>query len=59
MMAEALWGREQAVMLTLKNPVNLSMVSQPVQVHSHGCQVDSVLLQSLAAATVQLDGPLW
>lgn len=43
---------------TLQDPVDLSMVSQPHQRNSNGSQVDSVLLQSLAAATVQLDGPL-
>lgn len=43
---------------TLQNPVDLAMVSKPLQVHSNGRQVDLVLLQSLAAATVQLDGPL-
>lgn len=43
---------------TLQNPVDLSVVGEPLQVHSNGRQVDLVLLQSLAAATVQLDGPL-
>lgn len=45
--------------VTLQDPVDLSVVSQPHQVHSNGCQVDFVLLQGFAAATVQLDGPLW
>ncbi len=44
--------------LTLQDPVDVSMVSQRLQVHSNGCQVDFVLLQGLAAAAVQLDGPL-
>jgi len=44
--------------LTLQDPVNLPMVSQPLQMDSDACQVDFVLLQGLAAATVQLDGPL-
>lgn len=44
---------------TLHDPIDLSMVSQLLQVHSNGCQVDFVLLQRLAAATVKPDGPLW
>lgn len=45
--------------LTLQNPVDLSALGQPLQVHGHGRQVGPVLLQGLAAAAVQLDGPLW
>lgn len=45
--------------LTLQDPVHLPTVSQSVQVHSDGCQVGSVLLKGVTAATVQLDGPLW
>lgn len=52
-------GKNLKAELTLQDPVDLSVVSQPLQVHSDGCQIDSVLLQGLAAATVQLDGPLW
>lgn len=52
-------GKNLKAELTLQDPVDLSVVSQPLQVHSDGCQVDFVLLQGLAAATVQLDGPLW
>lgn len=44
--------------LTLHDPVDLSMVSQHLQVHSNGCKVDFVLLQGIATATAQLDGPL-
>lgn len=44
--------------LTLQHPVDLAAVGQPLQVDRHGRQVDLVLLQSLAAAAVQLDGPL-
>lgn len=48
----------EAADATLQNPVDLATVGKPLQVHSNGRQVDLVLLQSLAAATVQLDGPL-
>ena len=48
----------RAADLTLQNPVDLAMLSQLLQVHSNACQVDLVLLQGLAAAAIQLDGPL-
>lgn len=44
--------------LTLQQPVDLAVVGQPLQRRRHGRQVDSILLQGLAAAPVLLDGPL-
>lgn len=44
--------------ITLQNPVDFAMLSQPLQMHSNGCQIDFILLQGLTAATMQLDGPL-
>lgn len=52
-------GKLEAGGLTLQNPVDLGVVGQPLQLHGDGRQVGPVLLQGLAAAAVQLDGPLW